>query len=82
MGDGLSAGFELAGTVIVAFLIGWGLDTWLGTTPWFMVGVTVVAVVAKLVVVYYQYDATTQDEERKLQARRGTTRLGTGEDPR
>jgi F0F1-type ATP synthase assembly protein I len=82
MGDGLSTGFELAGTIIVAFLIGWGLDTWLGTTPWCMVGLTLLAVVAKLIVVYYQYDAKMQDEERKLQARRGTTRLDAGEDQR
>jgi F0F1-type ATP synthase assembly protein I len=65
-GDALAKGFDLAGTVIVLFLIGWGLDAWLGTTPLFMVGLVVIAMVAKLVVFWYLYDAEMKRHEARL----------------
>ena len=37
----ISNGAELAGVVLVFFLIGLGLDVWLGTTPLFMLALTV-----------------------------------------
>ncbi|MBT3792427.1 MAG: AtpZ/AtpI family protein [Rhodospirillales bacterium] len=33
----LRTGIELAGTMVVGVGIGWSLDRWLETTPWFLV---------------------------------------------
>lgn len=35
-GIGLRVGVELVSALAVAVLIGWGLDTWLGTRPWML----------------------------------------------
>ena len=35
-GIGLRVGVELVSALAVAVLIGWGLDTWLGTRPWLL----------------------------------------------
>ena len=35
MGIGVRVGVELVAALAVAVLIGWGLDHWLHTTPWF-----------------------------------------------
>lgn len=35
-GVGLRVGTELVAALVVAVAIGWGLDRWLGTTPWLM----------------------------------------------
>ena len=36
MGIGARVGVELLAALMVAVAIGWGLDRWLGTTPWFI----------------------------------------------
>ena len=36
MGIGARVGVELVAALVVAVAIGWGLDRWLGTTPWFI----------------------------------------------
>lgn len=69
IGDGAQQGIEVVGTIIVAFLIGWGLDTWLGTTPLFMIALTLVAAVGKVVVVFATYSA----KMRVLEAERRST---------
>lgn len=56
--DSLSRGAEFAGVVTVFFLIGLGLDFWLGTTPWFMIGLFLFAVVGQFVKLWYSYDHT------------------------
>ncbi len=40
MGIGVRVGVELVAAMAVSVAIGWGLDRWLGTTPW-LVGVFV-----------------------------------------
>ena len=35
-GMGLRVGIELVSALAVSVLIGWGLDTWLGTRPWLL----------------------------------------------
>lgn len=52
----ISNGAELAGVVIVFFLIGLGLDTWLGTTPLFMIGMLVFGVAGQFTKMYYVYN--------------------------
>ena len=36
MGIGARVGVELVAALVVSVAIGWGLDRWLGTTPWFI----------------------------------------------
>lgn len=36
MGIGVRVGVELVSALVVALAIGWGLDRWLGTTPWLL----------------------------------------------
>jgi ATP synthase protein I len=37
MGRGLRMSTELIGGILVGSAMGWGLDTWLGTWPWFFI---------------------------------------------
>jgi len=55
--ESISNGAELVGAVVVFFLIGLGLDTWLGTKPIFMILLTVFAVIAQFVRMYVVYTA-------------------------
>lgn len=61
----ISNGAELAGGVLVFFLIGFGLDMWLDTTPWFMIGLVIFGVVGNFVKMYYAYSARMQTLERE-----------------
>lgn len=63
---GISQGAEFAGSVVVFFLIGLGLDAWLGTTPIFMVALVVFATVGQFVKMWYAYSA----EMTRLEAER------------
>lgn len=63
---GVSQGAELAGGVLVFFLIGFGLDAWLNTTPLFMITLTLFAVVGQFIKIYYVYSSAMRhlEEER------------------
>ncbi len=69
--SGVSQGAELAVGILVFFLIGLGIDTWLGSTPTFMIGLTVFAVVGNFVRMYYSYSSAMRhlEEERASHAR-------------
>ena len=69
--SGVSQGAELAVGILVFFLIGLGIDTWLGSTPGFMIGLTVFAVVGNFVRMYYSYTSAMRhlEKERAAQAR-------------
>jgi len=55
--DKVGKGIDMA-LVTLAFLgIGYGLDRWLGTKPWFMVALVVLALVGEFVRFWYDYDA-------------------------
>lgn len=54
----VSQGIELAAGIFVFFLIGLGIDVWLGTTPVFMIALTVFSVVGNFVKMYYAYTHT------------------------
>jgi ATP synthase protein I len=73
LGDGLATGIELVGPIVVAFLIGWGLDTWLGTTPVLMIVLTVLGVAGQGTVSYYRYEATMKEHEAAFRAGRQKT---------
>jgi len=71
LNSGASQGAELAGGILVFFLIGLGVDTWLGTTPVFMIALTIFAVVGNFVKMYYSYSSAMRhlEEERASVAR-------------
>lgn len=61
----MNRGMEIAGTVLVFLGIGWVIDRWLSTTPVFMIGLVVLAVVAQFLKLYYVYNAEMSDLEAK-----------------
>lgn len=63
-GQGVN-GAEIAVGVLVFFLIGWGLDSWLGTTPVAMVVATVFGTAGYFVRAYYAYTRTMTSLERE-----------------
>lgn len=68
----ISNGAELAGVVVVFFLFGLGLDTWLGTTPWFMLGLLLFGVVGQFTKMYYAYNGRMKDlESQRTESARG-----------
>lgn len=70
--SGMSHGAELAGGIIVFFLIGFGIDSWLGTTPAFMIGLTVFSVIGQFVKIYYSYSSAMRHlEEKRAASARG-----------
>ena len=60
----ISNGAELAGVVLVFFLIGLGIDVWAGTTPWFMIALTVFGTVGQFVKMYFTYSARMRTLEQ------------------
>ena len=62
----ITNGAEIAGTVLVFFFVGWFADRQLGSTPWFMIALVVVAIVAQFLKLYYVYSA----QMRVLEAQR------------
>lgn len=58
-----SQGIELAVGILVFFLMGFGVDAWLNTTPVFMIVFTVFAVVGNFVKMYYAYSRTMTELE-------------------
>jgi len=68
MNDSMSRGAEIAGTMLVFFGLGWLIDRALGTTPWFMVGLALLAVVAQFVKLYYVYNAEMSSLEAQRKA--------------
>ena len=54
---------EIAGTTLVFFLLGWFVDSRVGTTPLFMIVAVIVALVAQFVKLYYVYNAQMSELE-------------------
>ncbi|MSV37069.1 MAG: hypothetical protein F2916_03335 [Actinobacteria bacterium] len=75
MDAGVSQGMELAGSVVVFFGIGFGIDAWLNTTPLFMIALVLFAVVGQFVKMYYVYSSAMRHlEEKRVEESRGTLR--------
>lgn len=70
--SGVSQGAELAGGIVVFFLLGFGLDAWLDTTPVFMIVLTVFAVVGQFIKIYFVYSK----EMGRLEAERARATRG------
>lgn len=43
--------------MLVFFFVGWFIDRQLGSTPWFMIALVLVAIVAQFLKLYYVYSA-------------------------
>ena len=70
---GISQGAELAGGVFVFFGVGFGLDMWLGTTPVFMISLTIFSVVGQFIKMYYSYSsAMSHLEAERAQVSQGS----------
>jgi F0F1-type ATP synthase assembly protein I len=65
-GDALGQGVDAALVVAVFLGIGYGLDRWLGTTPWFMIGCFLLATVG----LFYTWKARYSARMDELQAQR------------
>jgi F0F1-type ATP synthase assembly protein I len=76
--DPLGFGIETGLAVIVFFGLGAVLDSWLGTSPVFMIVLVAVAGVAVFVKLKYTYDAQMKelDAERLEARRRGDAVVG------
>jgi ATP synthase protein I len=62
-GQTLGRGMDFALVVLVFLGIGYGLDRWLGTRPWFMIGLVIFAVVGQFIKMYYEYTAAMEAHE-------------------
>jgi Putative F0F1-ATPase subunit Ca2+/Mg2+ transporter len=67
--DSLGHGMDAALTILLFFGIGFALDRWLGTTPWFMIGMTLLAAVGYFLKFKYRYDLEMDRLEAERRAR-------------
>jgi F0F1-type ATP synthase assembly protein I len=67
--DSMNAGMELA--VMTALMLGLGylVDRWLGTAPWFMIGLVLFGLIGSFVRIRYAYEAKMQEHEAARKAR-------------
>lgn len=63
LGDALVSSFEFAATLAIFVGVGWLLDRWLGTTPWLMIVLAVLALVGLIAKLWYGYDAEMTRQE-------------------
>jgi hypothetical protein len=73
--DGLGKGMELALTLALFVGLGLLLDRWLGTAPWFAIGLSVFGVAGQTARMWYGYEARM----RALEAERAARRSGPAE---
>ena len=65
---------DIALTVGVFFLIGFGLDSWLGTTPIFSIALTLLAAIGFFVSMKFRYDEKMNALETERAERAAGTR--------
>ncbi len=71
--DGLGRGMEFAILVVLFLAIGYGLDSWLGTKPLFMIVFVVVGLIGQFASMWYGYEVRMKQLEEQ---RRDITREG------
>jgi F0F1-type ATP synthase assembly protein I len=64
--DGLARALEIVLTPLVFGLLGRLVDGWLGTQPWFMVGLGTFAVAGLFARMWVAYDREMRDHEKRL----------------
>ena len=70
----VTLGLTFAGGIILFMLAGFGLDRWLGLTPFLTVTGTLVGAVLSFLHVYWRLQADTEKRQRERQARKGIGR--------
>ncbi len=65
-GDGFASSVEMVATVVLFVLGGVALDRWLGTAPWFAVGLGVFSVVGTMAKQWFVYNARMELQEENL----------------
>ena len=68
-GDAMTRAFEIVLTPLIFGGAGYLVDSWLGTGPWFMVGLGVFAVTGVFVKMWYVYDLEMQKVEHDVNHR-------------
>jgi F0F1-type ATP synthase assembly protein I len=76
--DTLGRGMDVALTLGVFLVLGWLLDNWLGTTPLFMISLTILAAVGQFLRMKYVYDAEMERLEGERMAGRNAKRSTSG----
>jgi Flp pilus assembly protein TadB len=71
--DNLGRGMEMALTLMLFLLVGWGIDQWLGIFPLFTVVLVVLAAVGIFVRLRYTYEAAMLRHEAERDARRAAS---------
>jgi F0F1-type ATP synthase assembly protein I len=74
--DPLVQGIDNALAIALLFGVGYGLDHWLGTSPWLMIVFVVLGGVGVFAKMKYRYDAQMEQHEAQ---RRGLSRPATEE---
>jgi len=67
--DSSSNGAEMAAAVAVFLVVGLLLDSWLGTSPWFTLALTLFAAVGQFVKMWFTYSARMnglEDERSRM----------------
>ena len=75
LGDAFATAFEFAAVTAIFLGIGWLLDRWLGTAPWFMVGLTLFCLIGKSILLLATYNEKMKRHEAERSERlRGAPR--------
>ena len=70
-GDGLAQAIDMIGPPVILGVLGWLLDSWLHTSPAFLIGLAVLGVAGVFVRTYYEFQArAARHDEGKPWARR------------
>lgn len=70
--DNVGKGMDLALSLLVFLGIGYGLDRWLGTKPWCMIGMVLLISAGQFVKMKYDYEGAMQ----RLEAERAQQSTG------
>ena len=71
VGDALATAFEFAATIAIFVALGFGLDWWLGTTPIFLLSLTVFVLIGQTVRLWFHYGAELDKHEAARRQRVG-----------
>ena len=75
LGDAFATAFEFAAVTAIFLGIGWLLDRWLGTAPWFMVGLALFCLIGKSILLLATYNEKMKRHEAERAERlRGAPR--------
>lgn len=74
--DGLAKAIEIALTLGLFVVAGFGLDYWLGTAPWLMLSFGMVVFILKLLVEWYRYTERMQAHEQAMASSRPSEQRG------